>query len=169
VRKYSRGSGNVFAVGKARVLETLLLSPRDLKAAFNAKDFHAAEAVIKSRPFGRLIDDGKSDFGIEDYISATAGLFSEISQSRGFFTADSSRFLEFLEENNRDGILSALGAKPAPLSFYEFIDAKRKTLMGKIEGEDVLEYIWLALWWQARIVRMILTAKKQKADFKYVA
>jgi len=169
VRKYSRGSGNIFAVGKARVLETLLLSPHDLKAAFNAKDFHGAESVIKSRPFGRLLDDGKSGFGIEDYISGTAGLFSEISQSAGFFTAEPSKFLEFLEGNDRDDILRALADISAPLDFYEFIDTKRKTLMGKIEGEDVLEYIWLALWWQARIVRMILTAKKQKVDFKYVA
>ena len=85
-----------------------------------------------------------------------------------FFTADTSVFLKFLEENGRSDILSALDERPEPLSFYEFLDDKRKTLMGKIEGEIVLEYIWMALWWQARIVRMILISKKQNADFKYV-
>lgn len=165
---FNRGSGAVFAVGKARVLETLLLSPQELRAAFNAEDFHGAEAVIKSRPFGRLLNDGKADFGIGEYIFENSGLFSEISESGDFFTADTSEFLKFLEENGRSDILSALDERPEPLSFYEFLDDKRKTLMGKIEGEIVLEYIWMALWWQARIVRMILISKKQNADFKYV-
>ncbi len=164
----ARGSGAVYAVGKARVLETLLLSPQDLRAAFNAEDLHAAEAVIKSRPFGRLLNDGKKDFGIGEYIFVNSALFSGISESGDFFTADTSEFLKFLEANNRTGILRALKRYPAPLDFYAFLDGKRKTLMGKIEGEDVLEYIWMALWWQARIVRMILRSKKQKADFKYV-
>ncbi|MBU2528634.1 hypothetical protein KKF70_04510 [bacterium] len=167
---FGRGSGAVFAVGKARVLETLLLSPLELKAAFNAGDFHGAESVIKSRSFGRLIDNGKEDFGIGKYIAETSALFSEISQKSGdFFTSDESGFLRFLEENSRSEILSALDSYPAPLDFYGFLDDKRKSLMGRIEGDDVLEYIWLALWWQARIVRMILMAKNRDADFKYVS
>ncbi|MEA2081371.1 MAG: hypothetical protein U9O97_01315, partial [Elusimicrobiota bacterium] len=90
MRKYSGGSGAVFAVGKARVLENLLLSPQELRTAFNADDFHGAETVIKSRPFGRLLDDGKSDFGIGEYIYENSGLFSDISESGDFFTGDTS-------------------------------------------------------------------------------
>ena len=161
--------GAVFAVGKARVLETLLLSPQELKTAFGSGNFHGAESVIKSRPFGRLLDDAKEDFGIGAYILSMSAVFSEISQDGGFFTSDESEFLAFLEKNSRKDILAALESFPAPLDFYGFLDAKRKSLMGKIEGDDVLEYIWLAIWWQARIVRMLLMAKKREADFKYVS
>jgi len=161
-------SGAVFAVGVARALETLLLSPQDLRAAFNAKDFHGAVAVIKSRPFGRLLDEAKKDFGIGEYVLAYSKLFSEISESGGFFTGDTSEFLKFLEENSRNEILSAMKTYTSPLDFYEFLDGKRKDRRGKIEGEDVLEYIWMALWWQMMLVRMIFISKKQNADFKYV-
>ena len=159
--------GQYFAVGKARVFETLLMEPEDLSRAAAARGYGASSNIIMSRPFGRMLDEKAEDFGTEKIICELSGEFSRISGSGGFFVTDARSFPAFLATSGVTRILSALYEHKNPFDFYKFAYGERLRRRGDISGENVLRYVWLCLFWQARLVRMILTLKKMNVPGDY--
>jgi len=164
--------GGFFAVGEARVFETYLMPPSLLKRAFEAEKYSDALNIAKSGSFGRLLNEKESDFGMGEFLKKMSASFTEISQEPAAFTPDQTKFVDFLKASgltHTGKILSVLRAGKGPFEFYEFLYEERRRRLGMIDGGDVLLFVWLSLWWQARLVRMILSSKKKGVKVKDVS
>ncbi|MCD6413964.1 MAG: hypothetical protein J7L54_07455 [Elusimicrobia bacterium] len=147
--------GEYFAVGRARVYENYLLPPAIMKRAFDFGDFSKAKDVFFGFPFGAFIDEKKDDFGLTDFLDEVNRSFGEISAGR-FCTASQRRLAAFLKERNLKDVLEAMENSDDPFEFYAFLWSRRLALRGEVEGEDVLFAVWMCLFYQIRLARMIL-------------
>ncbi|MFH1353035.1 MAG: hypothetical protein ABIH68_05615 [bacterium] len=164
--------GGFFAVGEARVFETYLMPPFLLRRAFETEKYSDAMNIVKSGSFGRLLNEKESDFGLGGFLKKMAASFAEVSQEPNAFTLNQTKFVKFLKAcgNEPAGkILSVLRGSRDPFEFYGFLYEERRKRLGRIEGFDVLLFVWLSLWWQTRLVRMILSSKKKGVKVKDVS
>jgi len=160
--------GGYFAVGKARVFETYLMPPFLLRRAFEAEKYSDALNIIKSGSFGRLLNEKENDFGIGAFLKNLSSSFAEISQRPDVFVLNQSKFIRALKATGEKDILNALRGSKDPFEFYGFLYKERQKRLGMIDGGDVLLFVWLSLWWQTRLVRMILSSKKRGVKVKDV-
>ncbi len=160
--------GSCFAVGEARVFETYLMVPFLLRKSFEAERYSDALNIIMSGPFGRRLNEKEHDFGLEGFLKNMTAAFADISQRADVFVLDQSKFIRALKVVGEPEILNALRGSKDPFEFYDFLHEERHRRLGRIEGFDVLLFVWLSLWWQTRLVRMILSSKKRGVKVKDV-
>ena len=155
--------GEFFAVGRARVYEIFLVPPDILRQASTAEKYADAYNIIASRPFGRFIDEAKQGFGMDEFLNNTAVSFRDIAAETELFDLEQDKFAGHLKIRDKYGILDEIVSAADPFEFYRRIYDRRIRLAGEIRGEEVLLMVWIAIWWQARLVRMILSSRKAGA------
>ncbi|MCD6423329.1 MAG: hypothetical protein J7L42_04365 [Elusimicrobia bacterium] len=147
-------TGDIFSVARARFYEKFLFAPDFLEKMKDAATKKEIFNMISGRALFEVINE-TSPYGIDAFIDNVSADF-RWQADINFFTQDLEKLTDIIESSPYENLKEITKRENDPFKIYEFLWNERKKNLGKIEGIEVVFFVFLSILWQMRILRMIL-------------